>query len=738
MKKSTKTLLAISAMFLVLITMVPSSVFGWKAEDSVSDNTLLTRPRFSTHQWLSWEAVEMFPQAKMSWITENLIAFWNGVEAPFMDNASFPYGYSYGSYGDIDGLVLLLDGTGTSVVDSSLSDRAQVEYNKLVIELLKNDTDYKMAAFYAGTMSHYIAQAGFFKALWDNVTAPWGYLNNTKINLFESAIERGNSKTYFNAVSFNTNYDDLTVYTNDFFPLTPTNIAAADAKTAAEDLAMSVWPVAQDLYNDFNVSIINADDWEITYYNTVKDCLTQSVEAIYAALSNAMDSINWRYISLPEPNFSFNNYTCLLNVSEFEAKYYDSTGEHIINDSTATIAELWYVYFDTTYGYPKSMSSEPVSLEYNPITQKWLYNDSLAFYTAANTDHTILYHFDLDLAAPTWSNLTSSTFHTYYYNATVNTLNYRYNTGPRTLDIWNISAYCWDIPEIGEINPSEIVTGEWLLYQTVTGATQTGGEVVGIQMKDTVGNTIKGNLNYNDTDGTYYSLGNDIGLVFSPSGVGLYVIARFTLIIPVGYYRTSITGGGLPIFRPYIQKAGTDFFRTRDHQVTISKPILEYNETYGNINIYNITAITDYGNVELDWEEIENKTVVGDDRREARWKVFLFDGIGSGLTGYLTWNFTGHFWYAENISVLSLPDNTYYIAAKIVNMNINFTTSPWGPGSDTFVVKRPMPVIYYILPEFFIAGFVVLFGWLAWYRPRQKKRRIEAERAAKLDKGFMD
>ncbi|MBN1327977.1 MAG: hypothetical protein JXA54_00765 [Candidatus Heimdallarchaeota archaeon] len=738
MKKSTKALLALSAMFLVLIPLVPSYVIGWKAEESVSDNRLLTRPRFSTHQWLAWEAVEMFPTSKMSWITENLHAFWNGVEAPFMDNASFPYGYTYGSYGDIDGLVLLLDGSGTTVVNSSLSDRAQTEYDKLIIELLKNDTDYEMAAFYAGTMSHYIAQAGFFKALWDNVTAPWGYLNNTKINMFESAIERGSSLTYFNTVSFNINYYDLTVYYNNFFTLTPTEIASEDAKTAAEDLAKNVWPVAQSLYDDYNETILNAEDWETTYYNTVKDCLTQSVEAIYAALSDAMDSIDWRYISLPEPSFTFNNFSCLIDVPEFEAKYYDSTGEHIINESIATMAELWYVYQDQTTGVPRSMSSDKVDLEYNPITQKWLYNNSIAYYTAAKTNHTIVYHFDIDLAAPTWSNLSSSSFNIDYYNVTVTNLNYKYNSMPRTLDIYNITAYCYDIPEIAEIEPEEILTAEWLLYQTVTGATQIGGEVVGVQMRDTIGTYIKGTLQYNATSGTYYSLNNDIGLVFTSSSVNLYVIARFTIIIPVGFYKTSITGGGQPVFYPYVQKVGTDYFRTRDHQVTISKPVLEYNETTGIINMYNITAITDYGHVFLDYEEIINKTVIGDDRREARWKIFLFDGIASGLTGPLSWNFTGNYWYAENISVLSLPDNTYYMSAKIVNMNINFTTSPWGPASDLFVVKRPIPVIYYILPEFFIAGFVVLFGWLAWYRPRQKKRRIEAERAAKLGKGFMD
>ncbi|MHA1212208.1 MAG: hypothetical protein ACTSSH_07085 [Candidatus Heimdallarchaeota archaeon] len=232
--------------------------------------------------------------------------------------------------------------------------------------------------------------------------------------------------------------------------------------------------------------------------------------------------------------------------------------------------------------------------------------------------------------------------------------------------------------------------------------------------------------------------GIDIGLVFTPSGVELYVVARFNLTIPVGYWKVSSIGGGVPLWKPYVQQQGRNFFRTRDHIVTISVPQLTYDFDNGIVDIYSITAITDYGDVVLDYEEIVNKTVYGDDIREARWKVFLHDGIASGLTGMLDWNESGQFWYSEHINITSLPDNFYYVSAKIVNMNTNFTTSQWGPASELFEVVRPMPIIYYILPEFFVAGFVVLFGWLAWYRPRQKKRQVEAERAEKLSKGFGD
>jgi len=116
----------------------------------------------------------------------------------------------------------------------------------------------------------------------------------------------------------------------------------------------------------------------------------------------------------------------------------------------------------------------------------------------------------------------------------------------------------------------------------------------------------------------------------------------------------------------------------------------------------------------------------------------LWDGIASHLTGNLIWNEADQYWFADNISVDDLPDNNYYISAKITNMNINFTVSPWGPASNLFEITRPIPVIYWILPEFFMAGFVVLFGWLAWWRPKKKREMIERERAEKIHDDFKD
>ncbi|RLI72749.1 MAG: hypothetical protein DRP02_00525 [Candidatus Gerdarchaeota archaeon] len=738
MRIVTKKTIAITMLFIVTVSMVPSYVLGWQSDQSTLDNRLFTRPRFSTTQWLSWEAVKIFPDAKISWITENLYAFWHGVEAPYNGNASVPYGYSYTDYGDIDKLKIGLDAAGTTVVYANLSIRAQEEYTKLVAELSKEDTDYKLAAFYAGTMSHYVGQAGTWYAIW-NATA-WGfhYGNNEtlfteKVVAFENAIEAGVSKSYFDEPAFNYRYTDMSVYYNNYFNVTPNVVAAQNAYNASITLAQQIYPYAENLLVDLNDSVTKASNWEATYKDRVLLCLNYTVEAIYSALEHAMEAVNWSYLDLPVPQFTYDNYTNYITIPEFEVRFRNSSGEYILDDKLATMAQAWYIVRDDDSNEPVELSMHYFDLAFNVTTQKWYYN-SLAYNAVAQKNQSIIYRFDMDRAAPTWSNVSANAFYVYYYNTTVEGLTYIYHSKERTIDVFNITVYCHDIPEIGEVLPDEVDTAIWILYQKGHGATQTG-EVIGVPKKDTEGNVVTGELQWDPVTRRWYDNGSDIGLVFTPTGVDLYIIARFNLTIPVGYYQTSTVGGGEPIFYPYVQQKGTKYFVTRDHNITITKPIITYDPENNIVNITNIRAWSDYNHTFLDYYEIIEKPVDPDivDIREARWKIFLFDGIPSALTGHLQWDNVSEFWYAANIDVSSLPDNTYYVSAKIVNLNANFTTSPWGPASELFTVERPLPVIYYILPEFFLAGFVALFLWVAWIRVKKKKKRIEEEREAHIE-----
>ncbi|NHK30560.1 MAG: hypothetical protein FK730_04370 [Asgard group archaeon] len=738
MKPSKRTLTAFTIMFIVGIALFPAYVIGWQGEDSgIYD--IDDRPKFNTHQWLAWEAVEMFPQSQVSWITENLLAFWQGVEAPYNGDAATEVGLNASHYGLVEASALILDATATIVKNDSLATLALAEYDDLIIELSKDDVDYELAAFYAGAMSHYISQAGIYKAIWNETL--WGAFNTAEWVIFESAIENGISRANFNPPAFHYNYEDMSIYYNDFFSLTPTKIAREDAYNATIDLAQNIHPLAQSIHDDLNASKTDADQWEASYFEDVEDCLTWSIEAIYAALSKAMHEVEWRYLTIPEAVFTYDNYTHHLVIPEFEVTYTEDSVSYILNDSMATMAEAWYIYFDDDDD-PESLSSEKIDLEYNGVNDKWYLTDALTPFAVARVNHTILYRFDLDQAAPTWSNLSSDKFFVDYYNCTVNNVDVTYSSVYRTLDIDNVTITCHDLPEIGTVQDYEVDIAEWILYQKGTGSSQTG-HAVGFPVTDTANHAVRGLLTFNATNGTsWYSHNNDIGLVFTQTNSEMYVVIRIRLIVPIGYWVTTILGGTEPEFIPYLQLDSGYYFKTKDHDITISKPVVDYFEEYDPVDeitkkyvsAYGITAMADYNDTELDYYEIVEKEVYGDDRRERRWKIFLFDGIQSRLTGELQWNISDETWYAERVEVTFLPDNKYYLSAKIVNMNVNFTTSPWGPQSELFEVKNPLPVIYFILPEFFLAGFIVFFGWLAWYRPRKKRILLEKERQEKLDK----
>ena len=176
--------------------------------------------------------------------------------------------------------------------------------------------------------------------------------------------------------------------------------------------------------------------------------------------------------------------------------------------------------------------------------------------------------------------------------------------------------------------------------------------------------------------------------------------------------------------------------------------MIKFNPETLTVDVYNITAKTDYTNATydgtIDLYEIYNKTIPAfmTDTRQATVKIYLFDGIASnapklGLTD-LKWNESEQWWYYDDIDVSELPDNMYFAAADIKNMNVNVSVVSRGLASELFQITRPLPVVYYILPEIFLIGFVALFGWLAWWRPRKKRIALEKEREEKLDKGFMD
>ncbi|MHA1630182.1 MAG: hypothetical protein ACTSWT_11520 [Candidatus Heimdallarchaeota archaeon] len=707
---------------------------AWTSESS-SDWSLFTSPCFSTTQWLSWEAIKLFPDAKVSWITENLYAFWHGVEAPYNNKASISYGFNSSTdYGDIDSLKIGLDLSGTNVIYAGLATRAQEEYNKLVLELAKEDTDYRMAAFFAGTMSHYIGQAGTWYAIW-NATEWGGHYSNDeelftqKVLTFENAIERGVSKHYFIPPAFNYRYSNMSVYYNEYFTVTANNtVAPQNAYNASIALAKQVYPFAENLLVDLNDSILYADQWESSYKDRVLFCLNCSVEAIYAALAFAMETVNWTFLSLPTPQFSYNDSTNYLTIPEFTVSFTNTTGSYLLDDSLATKAEAWFIVRDKETNEPKTLSKFSLELSFNTTTKKWFYH-SLAYGATAERNQSIIYHFDMNCAAPTWSNVSADYFRVYYYNTTISGLQYFYNTEERTLDVFNIALYCHDLPEIGEVLPEEVDTAMWHLYEGFEDLYHTGG-LIGFPKKNTEGKLVQGKLHWDTQKHYWYDNNTDIGLVQTRHDAVLYVVVRFNLTIPVGYYKTSAIGGGEPVFYPYVQQSGEQYFVTRSHQITITKPTIAFDPDRLLVNVTNIKAWSDYNNTELDyWEMVEKPIPPGlEDSRSARWGIFLYDGIPTDLSGFLLWDEINRCWYANNIDVSSLLENRYYITAKFKTLNTNETTNLWGPASEFFQIgidKRLFQL--YLIPVYLFTGAVILpggiIGVLILTRARKKTKQ---------------
>ncbi|NHJ87292.1 MAG: hypothetical protein FK734_17645 [Asgard group archaeon] len=736
MKKNQKMILGLALILITAIPLVPRYATAWKQEDS--SGLVWTNPKFTTHQWIAYEALlSSDTPTEFTWIlnfwSDFPLYFWRGVEAPIKASAGLDIIPNYAAlYGDLYDYHMYLDASGTTVTNDSLAVRAQEEYDRLYDAL--NQSDFVKAAFYAGALSHYVSQAGFWGGIWD--PAVWGSYTLSVWNDFEDAIEEGCVATNLETSYWYT----VSGWKNSYFNLTPGVGAPKTAYDATIDLAQAIHPFAQSLHDDFNATA-TVPEWETTYYDNVKLALEYSVEAVYSALKGAMQEINWKYISIPDTDYYYNDTDGYFEIDDFQVNFGNNTGDsYILNNATATKAQFTFGYFPkVTTTSVATLSEERFDLEYNVSTQSWYYPYGRLTGTVAKNTHRIYYLFDMNDSIETVS-LGTETFYVDFFLTNITRCSYGYNNVTRSISIWNVTAEVVDLPDIGFLTPDEVDVAEWILYQKGAGAVQPGTEAVGVPAQDTEGYYPKGNLTYNPIYEFWESYDNDIGWVYTPVGVEYYIVVRFRINdLPIGYNRYTTLNE--TIFVPYGQYTGKIFFRTRDHNVIVSAPDIVYDPENRTIEVFNITARTDYKNIVLDYYQIVEKPVPGTftDTREAKVKIFLYDGIPSAIWKDLTWDNDTQTWYATNISVAQLPDNIYYAAALIRNMNVNATSEGlYGPGSTPFEVVRPLPVVYYILPEIFLAGFVVLFGWLAWYRPRKKRQRIEREREEKLDKGFMD
>ena len=237
-------------LFIILLSCLSSSPYkkskGWN--QNFSDEKLYTKPFFSTHQWLALEALRMFDPTKIQWITNNYLAFWNGVEAPTNTTASELY-VENGDliYGDINDYVLYFEVDGITVKNDNLATRAYEEYTKLFNELSSSNINFTQASFYAGALSHYVSQAGTYRTTWDNTQFDPDF-NITNWEIFENLVKQGNTRTYFPTIEIRWEYLDLDAYYNEYFNVTPSiTIGEKDAYNATINLANQIYPYTYQL-----------------------------------------------------------------------------------------------------------------------------------------------------------------------------------------------------------------------------------------------------------------------------------------------------------------------------------------------------------------------------------------------------------------------------------------------------------------------------------------------------------
>lgn len=138
-------------------SLTPSWWNGRYQNNDIWDYTTdLSHANYGTHDWIADHAMHLLPSYERAWIQNHLNTFFLGTEAP--DNASLDYLGANTGYGDFSRHVVTYGANGEVTNDAS-AKRAQEEYNKASAAL---PWDEDQAAYYAGAMTHYIADPAVY------------------------------------------------------------------------------------------------------------------------------------------------------------------------------------------------------------------------------------------------------------------------------------------------------------------------------------------------------------------------------------------------------------------------------------------------------------------------------------------------------------------------------------------------------------------------------------------------
>lgn len=224
-----------------------NTVSAWSCSYSSDPNHI----PYGTIDWMAEHAMNYLPSNESYWLRQNKNVFLYGTEAPECSNVSYRGRIGYG---DIEKHHNYYNGTfDQDCIDNSSSVRALEEYQKALACLLNGS--YDLAAWYAGAMSHYIADL-----------ASWAHVINDPIPSHASNYEA--------QVNAATNNYNKSIFHPKF---TARGLELVDPYGASLSLGIGVysaggywhsqsWLTASAMNNGFQDSWQNVTDWFGEYF----------------------------------------------------------------------------------------------------------------------------------------------------------------------------------------------------------------------------------------------------------------------------------------------------------------------------------------------------------------------------------------------------------------------------------------------------------------------------------------
>ncbi|MHA1314096.1 MAG: hypothetical protein ACTSRB_09335 [Candidatus Helarchaeota archaeon] len=287
-KKIEVIIVSLILMILAIVSLptFSSPVMAWNNGDA---NDRYFDVRFGSHDWLAHKAMNFLDSSNRTWyVDEYITVFLTGTEAP--DNASVDLAGNLISYGDTakHHNYYLANHSDTIENEDDASLRCQEEYDKAVNAL--NAGNLYSAAFYAGSMTHYLADLGVWGHVM-GVASPHG--SETHHSDFEGSAQTrmdDPAETYF-SISFDGVYNStISAYQASYEMGLDTDSNGTDGTNPGEQFDCE-W-----LDNNYHAFTVPVDDnFERRVQDIINTCVNYLADLLFQLFN---DSVNFPVIYL--------------------------------------------------------------------------------------------------------------------------------------------------------------------------------------------------------------------------------------------------------------------------------------------------------------------------------------------------------------------------------------------------------------------------------------------------------